>query len=86
MAHFIMVKTNMIDLLELEQIDLLAFFLSCFMHDFKHDGHTNPYHVNSMSDVAIKYNDVSVLENYHVAQTFKIFSNEETNIIGKLSQ
>lgn len=67
MAHFIFNKTNMIDLLELDPIDVLSFFLSCLMHDFKHDGHTNPYHVNAMTDYAIKYNDISVLENYHVA-------------------
>lgn len=40
------------------------------MHDFKHNGFTNVFHQNSMSDLAIRYNDVSVQENFHVAETF----------------
>ena len=39
-------------------------------HDHEHPGVNNVYLVETRDDVAIKYNDVSVLENHHVASSF----------------
>ena len=44
------------------------------------------YHINDKSPIAITYNDSSVLENYHVSETFKIIIKEENNLLCKLEK
>lgn len=62
----------MINLLELNQIDILAFLLAGICHDLGHDGFTNGYHINAMTERTIRYSDISVQENFHAAETFFI--------------
>lgn len=50
-------------------------------HDFKHDGFTNAYHIANLTKIAIRYNDVSVQENYHLASTFKELQLEQNNFL-----
>lgn len=54
------------------------------MHDFKHPGLNNNYLINSRSEVSITYNDFSVLESMHCAETFKLLSRKECNILERL--
>jgi hypothetical protein len=57
------------------------------IHDYKHPGYTNNFLSNSNDDLAIMYNDKSILENFHVAQTFElIYSNEKYNIFKDLNK
>jgi len=52
--------------------------ISGAMHDVDHPGYNNLYMVNTKSPLAVRYNDISVLENYHIATAFKImFSHED---------
>lgn len=55
-----------------EKIELFAVFIASIVHDVGHNGLNNTYHINSRSDLALMYNDVSVLENMHVATVFKM--------------
>lgn len=41
-------------------------------HDHEHPGFNNVYLMETKDDIAIRYNDVSVLENHHVASTFSL--------------
>ena len=63
-----------------------ALFLSCICHDYKHPGVNNNYLKETRNKVAIKYNDISILENMHIAQTFKLINNptNEYNIFQDL--
>jgi len=70
---------------EFSSIDFLAIYTSALIHDFKHPGFTNNYLVNSKSELAINYNDKSVLENWHIAEAFKIILRPENNIFNKFS-
>ena len=54
------------------------------MHDLGHDGVTNQFHINTLSDYAVEYNDVSVLENYHIAYAFKLMRQEDCNWFDEL--
>jgi len=58
----------------------LALVLSAIIHDMGHDGRSNTFHVNVQDQLALTYNDQSVLENFHVSQAFKLLLNDpETN-------
>ena len=63
-----------------------ALFLSCMCHDYKHPGVNNNYLKETKNKIAIKYNDISILENMHIAQAFKLInnSNNEYNIFESL--
>lgn len=58
-----------------------ALLLSGLCHDVEHPGRTNQFEINSLSSLAIRYNDLSVLENHHIATTFKILMKEGRNMI-----
>ena len=66
-------------------LDLLGIFISALGHDLGHPGFTNIFHINSSSELAITYNDISVLENFHTSKLFRIIRNPETDIFEKLS-
>jgi hypothetical protein len=55
-------------------------------HDYKHPGVNNNYLKETKNKIAIKYNDISILENMHIAQAFKLinYSNNEYNIFENL--
>mmetsp|Transcript_32495 Transcript_32495/g.32222 ORF Transcript_32495/g.32222 Transcript_32495/m.32222 type:complete len:168 (+) Transcript_32495:519-1022(+) len=66
MLYAIGVKTNKYaDFLESK--DHLALLVSAIGHDLNHPGVTNAFMINSRHSLAIRYNDTSVLENYHAA-------------------
>lgn len=79
-------KTNMNQVLQLHELDMCALFISCIAHDFKHPGYTNGLLININNPLAIRYNDISVLENHHISQTFKLISsNKRVNIFSQLT-
>jgi len=55
-------------------------------HDLGHDGFTNGYHVNAITDRAIDSNDVSVQESFHVAEMFRIINKDDTNFAKNMSR
>lgn len=60
MANLFLTQGKLISLAELEHIDVMAFITAALCHDLGHDGFTNGYHINALSDRSIRYNDVSV--------------------------
>ena len=68
---------NLQKLLDLNQIDLTSIFIAAAIHDLGHPGYTNNFLINTKNDLAVKYNDQSVLENYHVSMAFDIILKKE---------
>merc|ERR1711971_1119583 len=56
------------------------------VHDVDHPGLINEYQINSDSELALLYNDNSVLENHHCATAFQILSQPEANIFSGLER
>ena len=85
-AYTNLVACDIVELLKLNMYDVIALCVACACHDFKHNGFTNLFHQNEMTILSLTYNDQSILENFHVAETFKIIHKEEYNLFCKLSK
>ena len=68
----------------LEDIDVLSLLLAAICHDLEHPGTTNAFQVNTASVLALRYNDVSVLENHHTAVAFATI--ERSGILAQLKE
>lgn len=55
-----------------DKIGTAAMLFAALMHDIDHSGKTNVYEMNSGSEIAIRYNDSSILESHHAATAFMI--------------
>lgn len=69
----------------LTDIDVFALILSAIIHDLEHPGTNNPYQVNSSSPLAIRYNDIAVLESYHCAKAFEVLQKLNMGIFSGLN-
>ena len=54
------------------RLDVLALLVAALCHDLDHPGLTNAFQINSMSPLALRYNDESVLEHHHASTLFHI--------------
>ena len=60
--------------------EYFALLLSAVGHDLNHPGVTNVFMINSRHHLAIRYNDISVLENHHCATLIKFLELEGCDI------
>lgn len=60
-----------VDALQPTNMQLFAVLLSAVIHDVGHPGYNNFFQQSSRSDIALCYNDQSVLENMHLALAFR---------------
>ncbi|KAL7546742.1 hypothetical protein ACHAWF_010071 [Thalassiosira exigua] len=51
-------------------LDVFAILIAAVIHDVKHPGLNNNFQINSRSEIAVQFNDQSVLENYSIAWFF----------------
>lgn len=65
--------------------EVLACFIAALGHDIGHPGMTNRYLVKSRHQLALQYNDISVLENMHSYLTFSLMKGE-SDILKSLSE
>ena len=79
------ISSNAEEVLETTVLDLLGMIVAAMGHDLGHPGYNNNFHINASSDLAITYNDISCLENFHTSFLFKILRKEENNILERFS-
>ncbi|CAD5111770.1 DgyrCDS1047 [Dimorphilus gyrociliatus] len=68
------------------ELEVLATIFASAIHDVDHPGLTNQYLINTSSELALMYNDESVLENHHLAVAFKLLQEEGCDIFTSLTQ
>ena len=87
-TSFIYFKEGLInEIIKLDKSSICALFLSCICHDYKHPGLNNNYLMETNNSIAIRYNDISILENMHISETFKlILSDKNCNIFDNLEK
>uniref|UniRef100_A0A667HDX0 Phosphodiesterase n=1 Tax=Lynx canadensis TaxID=61383 RepID=A0A667HDX0_LYNCA len=66
-------------------LEVLAAIFASAIHDVDHPGVSNQFLVNTNSELALMYNDASVLENHHLAVGFKLLQAENCDIFQNLS-
>lgn len=66
-------------------LEVLAAIFACAIHDVDHPGVSNQFLINTNSELALMYNDSSVLENHHLAVGFKLLQGENCDIFRNLS-
>ena len=77
---------NLQKVIDFTDLDLICLFISSAIHDLGHPGYTNNFLINTKNELAIRYNDQSVLENYHVSEGFNIiFKKKGCNIFENMS-
>jgi hypothetical protein len=60
--------------------ELTASIVACAFHDYRHPGVNNSFLIATNNPLAQRYNDQSILENYHCASLYEILSDAPTNI------
>jgi len=69
----------------LSPLKTFSTLVAAICHDVDHPGFTNHFLIDSSDELALIYNDVSVLENHHVATTFRVLRDEACDIIANLT-
>jgi len=82
-ATHLMIKSGLEKILT--PLEIFAMLVSAGAHDMEHNGVNNTFHVNSMSPIAILYNNRSVLENHHCSAAWTLLQEDESNILQGLS-
>uniref|UniRef100_A0A8C2HYP7 Phosphodiesterase n=1 Tax=Cyprinus carpio TaxID=7962 RepID=A0A8C2HYP7_CYPCA len=67
-------------------LEILAAMFASAIHDVDHPGVSNQFLVNTNSELALMYNDSSVLENHHLAVGFKLLQEENCDIFQNLTK
>ena len=69
----------------LEPQENFALMVSGLGHDLNHPGVTNVFMINSRHPLAVRYNDISVLENHHAATLIRILELSGCDILSSMS-
>lgn len=69
----------------MDQLDAFSVLVSAIIHDFRHPGVNNNFLVKTGHALALRYNDESVLENFHAAEAFAVLAHERYNIMQSLT-
>ncbi|XP_077412877.1 3',5'-cyclic-AMP phosphodiesterase 4B-like isoform X2 [Vanacampus margaritifer] len=67
-------------------LEVLAAIFAAAIHDVDHPGVSNQFLINTNSELALMYNDESVLENHHLAVGFKLLQQDNCDIFQNLSK
>lgn len=68
------------------ELEIMTALFAAAIHDVDHPGVTNQYLIDSGNELALMYNDESVLENHSLAVAFKLLQEDDCNFIESLSK
>ncbi|KAG2377422.1 hypothetical protein C9374_009333 [Naegleria lovaniensis] len=82
---YVLINNEKIDAF-FSNIEKLVLLVSGLTHDIDHPGVNNNFLIATEDELAYRYNDKSVLENYHAFNAFKILQKDECNFLDGLSE
>jgi len=63
------------------EVDLLVLLIAAAIHDVGHPAVNNDFMIKTRDDLTLRYNDRSVLENYHAATAFRAMRDRGINLL-----
>ena len=84
-CYSFLTQGNMMEIAAIDDMQLAAIIIGGSIHDYDHPGFNNVYLIETNDELAFKYNDVSVLENHHLACSFAILKEEPFDIFKNFS-
>lgn len=70
----------------LSELDLVSVLIAAIIHDVDHPGLNNNFQIATRNDLALVYNDKSVLENHHVSTAFRMLFAQDEHCLSALSE
>jgi len=64
-----------------EQVDLLVVLLAAAIHDIGHPATNNDFLVKTKAELALRYHDTAVLENFHLATAFQLMRSRSISML-----
>ena len=74
-----MIQGHLGKLLSLDAYEYVAILTADCLHDFEHPGVNNIFLIKIQDPIAIRHNDISVLENHHIAASFELMLGNPKN-------
>ena len=71
MCYLILKGSTLVQKIVSTPVARFALLMSALCHDMNHPGNNNDFEIKSESELAILYNDISVLENLHCSSMFE---------------
>ena len=84
-SHFFLKCIFFNEILKLSDLEKFAILIASASHDVGHPGFNNTYQINTESELSMKYNDQSVLENFHTSLTFSLLKKKANNFYDQMS-
>ncbi|KAJ9511800.1 hypothetical protein QJQ45_022674, partial [Haematococcus lacustris] len=81
--HMLLTQAGVLTSLNLGDAGTLAAYLAAAVHDVQHKGLNNDFLIKSSDKLALLYNDISPMENHHLATTFTLLSQEPLNFLAR---
>jgi hypothetical protein len=79
-SYYLIEKGEIASKCQMTNLERFILLLSCGTHDVAHPGNNNMFEIGTKSNLAITYNDKSVLENYSLFIFFNFINNSSMNI------
>jgi len=70
----------------LTELEVFTLLVAGLCHDLEHPGTNNAYQINAMTDLALRYNDQSPLENHHCAVAWDILRDPACDLFNQLDE
>lgn len=79
MSHLLLQQAGVAKIMSESQV--CATYYSALTHDFEHLGVNNDYLIKSFHPLAVMYNDISPLENHHLAAAVRVMQRPECRFV-----
>lgn len=70
-------KAGLEEMAALDNTELVALYVAACCHDYEHPGVNNTFLSNIKDPMALRHNDISVLESHHIAASFQLMLSED---------
>jgi len=74
MLHMIMHHGGLLRRRVFDELMMLACYIAAAIHDYEHGGVNNDFLIQTRDRLAVTYNDISPLENHHLAAAARLMS------------